>query len=175
MAEWKTISGYTNYEVSDEGEVRNHKTGRLIKPSLSRGGYKKVNLRSDGIATSKKVHRLVAETFIPNIENKSTVNHIDGDKSNNVVGNLEWNTHSENNKHAFDSGLSYRPVNSGVAKRRVAIAETGVIFDSVSDCARYLGASESNVSACLSGRCKTCRGQSIIYVDDRRDVRGEQA
>jgi hypothetical protein len=165
MAEWKSIDGYDNYEISDEGRVRNSKTGRVLKPSCSRGGYEKVNLRSNGVQKSAKIHRLVAENFIPNDDYSKVVNHKDGNKINNSVTNLEWCTPSENNRHAFRHGLCYRPVNSGVPRRKTMIVETGMIFDSVSDCARFLKVAESQVSMCLSGRVKTCRGYHIIYAD----------
>lgn len=165
MANWRTIPGYENYDISDEGEVRNNKTGKTIKDSYTSGGYRKVNLRSDGIQKSTKIHRLVAENFIPNDDGKPCVNHIDGDKTNNRACNLEWCTASENNKHAFVNGLSYRPETSGVTRRKTMIVETGEVFDSVSDCARFLGAAESNVSVCLSGKKKTCRGYHVRYAD----------
>ena len=167
MANWKTIPGYENYDVSDEGNVRNRRTGQVLTPSESRGGYLKVNLRSEGVARSAKIHRLVAENFIANDRDRTVVNHIDGNKSNNRVDNLEWCTSSENNRHAFLNHLSYRPDNSGVPKRRVVIIETGREFDSVSDCARFLEVASSNVSACLSGRRNTCRGYHVTYADER--------
>lgn len=68
-------------------------------------GYMKISLCKDGMKKHHFVHRLVAQTFIPNIENKRTVNHKDGNKQNNCVSNLEWNTHAENNKHAILNGL----------------------------------------------------------------------
>ena len=90
MGNWKVIPGYERYEISDEGEVRNSKTGRLLKSGYTNGGYRKVNLRSNGVAVNARVHRLVAENFLPNTDGKTQVNHIDGDKTNNRVTNLEW-------------------------------------------------------------------------------------
>ena len=167
MAKWKTIPGYENYDVSDEGEVRNGKTGRILKSSYSNGGYKKVNLRSNNVVANAKIHRLVAENFIPNPDGLPQVNHIDGDKNNNRIENLEWCTRGENMRHAAEHHLLCRPDSSGVPKRRTKIVESGITFDSVSDCARFLNAAESNVSACLSGRRKTCRGYHVIYADER--------
>lgn len=163
MSNWREIPHYENYDVSDDGHVRNRKTGRILKTSWTRGDYEKVNLRSNGEAKSIKVHRLVAGAFIPNEENKPYVNHLDGNKHNNRADNLEWCTSSENNKHAFDNGLSYRPDSSGVPKRKTVILETGMIFDSISDCARFLGTSGSHVSACLAGRLRTCCGYHVEY------------
>lgn len=175
MADWKNIPGYDNYEVSDEGNVRNRKSGRILKDGYTRGGYRKVNLRANGDAKSVKVHRLVADNFVPNPTGKSCINHIDGDKTNNRKDNLEWCTHSENNKHAYKNHLTYRPENSGVPKRKVRIVETGVTFESVSDCARFLGAAESGVSVCLSKPTRTCRGVHVTYSDGEVEINGEQA
>ena len=95
--EWLTISNYDNYEVSSFGRVRNKKTGRILKSS-NRGGYYVVGLSNIKTKTFQ-VHRLVAETFIENLENKAHVNHKDKNSLNNHLSNLEWNTPKENNIH----------------------------------------------------------------------------
>jgi hypothetical protein len=95
--EYKDISDYENYEVSNMGNVRNKNTGRILK-SYNKGGYAVVGLSK---TTGKifQVHRLVCQSFILNPENKSQVNHIDKNGLNNMVTNLEWNTHQENCIH----------------------------------------------------------------------------
>ena len=93
--EWKLIIGYGNkYEISNTGKVRNIKTGRVLKPSTQSNGYLKVNLvdRSKGISDWPNIHRLVALYFLDNPNNLPQVNHIDEDKNNNCVDNLEWCT-----------------------------------------------------------------------------------
>lgn len=93
MSVWKTITDYPNYEVSDAGEVRNVRTGRVLKPVL-KDGYHRVMVYPD-----KKciyVHRLVAMHFIENPENKPMVDHIDRNRANNHVSNLRWASNSEN-------------------------------------------------------------------------------
>ncbi len=108
MEEWKQIEG-TNYYVSYEGEVINHTTGKTIKPFV--GGtvhYLMVNIWGSGKNRLVAVHRLVAEAFIPNPEGKRTVNHKNGIRHDNWVGNLEWNTYSENLQHSVDTGLNHR-------------------------------------------------------------------
>jgi hypothetical protein len=100
----KEIVGYPNYSISDDGYVINKK-GLILSPSYCGRGYKAVALCNGTKPKTHYIHRLVAEHFIPNPELKKTVNHIDGVRDNNSVDNLEWNTYSENNMHAIDSGL----------------------------------------------------------------------
>lgn len=108
---WRDIEGYEGlYQVSNLGRVKSLEKQcgvqiqkeKILKPGLVKGGYYRVGLTKNGIRKSKLVHRLVAETFIPiNL----TVNHKDGNKSNNTVDNLEWTTQKENNIHAYQTGL----------------------------------------------------------------------
>lgn len=109
---WKTLiyqgKEYNNFEVSIDGQIRNVNTKNTYKLYLNKNGYWQVCV-SLGSRNNKKifrVHKAVAETFIPNPDNKCTVNHIDGNKQNNVVNNLEWATYSENTQHAEQNGLT---------------------------------------------------------------------
>lgn len=102
---YKTIDDYPNYEVSNLGNVRNRLTGKVLRPDRSKRGYLRIDLRKYGKKKKFLIHRLVANAFIPNPENKRTVNHINGCKTDNYVSNLEWNTDSENQKHAHRIGL----------------------------------------------------------------------
>lgn len=102
MEEWKTIPGYNGiYQVSSDGRVKNA-YGHFLKAETTRNGYKRVVFYD---RKKFSVHRLVALTFIPNPENKEVVNHKNGIKTDNRVENLEWNTWSENEKHAYAAGL----------------------------------------------------------------------
>lgn len=105
---WKNVKGYEgSYQISNFARLKSFKLGKekVRKPSLHRGGYLSVCLYKDGQYKNCFIHRLVAETFIANSENKHEVNHIDGNKFNNYVGNLEWVTDCENKKHAIENGL----------------------------------------------------------------------
>lgn len=95
-----------NYEVSIDGKVRNVKTGRLLTPSKSRNGYILYYFRHplEKKNIGRLAHRLVAEAFIPNPDNKKEVNHLDFDKENNHADNLRWATKRENIVHAVSSG-----------------------------------------------------------------------
>lgn len=94
---WKQIEGYENYEVSSLGNVRNSKTGRILRQG-KKGGYCSVGLTGNKCKTWA-VHQLVAKTFIPNPENKLQINHKDKNGLNNVITNLEWSTNKENSIH----------------------------------------------------------------------------
>lgn len=107
---WKDIEGYPDYQVSNKGQVRSNRITddwvNLKTTVDTTTGYNVVNLYTgDGNHKKVAVHRLVAKAFIPNPENKRTVNHKDTNKTNNNIWNLEWATDSENMKHAFDNGL----------------------------------------------------------------------
>ena len=98
---WKDIEGYAGYQVSNLGNVKNCQTNILKKQFSDTYGYLVVNLPKKQF----KVHRLVAQAFVFNPENKPQVNHIDGNKKNNHANNLEWVTNLENHHHARKIGL----------------------------------------------------------------------
>ena len=159
--EWRDVIGFEgHYQVSNKGNVRSmdRYVGYKIKgkiriaksaikiPHINRGGYYQVNLFKDGKYKTKVVHRMVAEAFIENIGEKDQVNHIDGNKTNNNVENLEWCTNSENafhSSHILKNGL--QPINqydlngkfiASYEGIRDASAKTGVARCSISNVAR---------------------------------------
>ena len=98
--QWLQVVNYNNYEVSNTGEVRNKKTGRILKQTMQNTGYKQVCLSNNGIRKTHSVHRLVIMAFNPiNNHQLMDVNHKDYDKTNNNIENLEWTTRSENLLH----------------------------------------------------------------------------
>ena len=114
MEEWKNVIGYEGlYEVSNKGNVRNVRRNTLLKLSKNRYGYIQVYLYKNGIRTVFRVHRLVAEAFIPNPDNLPQINHKNEDKSNNCVENLEWCTAKYNNNygHRTENAINTRVKN----------------------------------------------------------------
>lgn len=132
IEEYKPIEGYNNkYYISNTGKVfvtdyRGHKVWSEMKTRLIKG-YLAVGLRKfDGkksIQTIYKIHRLVATYFIPNPKNKPVVNHIDGNKLNNIVTNLEWATVGENTRHAYRNKLEYTWWNKELAIQAINLIE----------------------------------------------------
>ncbi len=106
MEIWKPIKDYPNYEISNLGKVKNIKTNKLISVSVHKHGHHVVRLWSNSKTRLFNIYRLLAIHFIPNPENKREVNHIDGNRMNFELSNLEWVTASENMKHSFRTGLA---------------------------------------------------------------------
>lgn len=114
MKYWVDIKFNSNYEVSNRGDVRNKRTGRMLSQHLNRpNGYLRVTI--DGV--HYYVHRLVADSFFEGDHRNLEVNHIDGDKCNNCIGNLEWVTRQENMRHASENGFVRQPKKSIVKCR----------------------------------------------------------
>lgn len=169
---WKTvvIDGeiYENYEVSNLGKIRSlnyNRSGEVkeLRLIVSEGGYLTVNLCKDGKYKMYTVHRLVAFAFIPNddSENKTDVNHIDEDKSNNTVENLEWCTKKQNINH----GTRNERVAKALGKKIICV-ETGIVYESTREVERKLGLEHSNISKCCKGKIKTAYGYHWMYYKD---------
>ena len=102
--EWRTISGYLKFQVSNLGNVRDVRTRKFKPPTFSGNGYLAVRLREEGNASARhRIHRLVAEAFIPNPDGKRCVDHINHDKNNNTITNLRWATMKENGNNRLKS------------------------------------------------------------------------
>lgn len=106
--EWRDIERYEgHYQISNYSRIKSFKNDKItiLKPLIDKNGYLQIVFSKNGQHKWFKLHRLVAQAFIPNPENKPQVNHIDGNKMNNHVSNLEWVSQSENNNHAVNTGL----------------------------------------------------------------------
>ena len=162
MEEWKKIDGYENYEVSNFGFVRNLNYNK-IKILINREdnhGYLHIDLCKNSKVKTFKIHRLVAKSFIPNPENKSQVNHIDGNKKNNTVDNLEWNTAKENIIHSYKIGLN-------VSRKSVLQFDMNMNFikefTSITEAGREIGCCKSSISEICSGKKNHTKGFIFKY------------
>lgn len=156
---WKTLSGYTTFEGSNIGKIRNIKSGNVYKIYIRKDGRCQVNLREGSKTRPEKVHRLIAKAFIPNPENKSQVNHKNGNQSDNRVINLEWATPSENTKHAFDV-LGHTPIN----QKKVLCLTNGIEYPSAMEAARRLKLNSGNLSSVCRGLYKSTKGFEFKYL-----------
>lgn len=136
MEEWKPIVGWEMYEISSEGNVRNVKTGRVIKPVICSSNYYQIQLHNKTKLGNFLRHRLVAEAFIPNPNGLPCVNHKDENKLNNCVDNLEWCDYKYNNNY----GTVKKRLRDTICKikrcKPVKCLETGEIFSSIAEAAR---------------------------------------
>ena len=159
--EWYPIPNFENYMINKSGDIYTKNHDKTISKKIN-NGYERVELWTKGKRYYKKVHRLLAEVFIPNDspETKIQVNHIDGNKRNNSLDNLEWCTAKHNMRHALDNGLIVHGPNpnAGRTHRPVIIVETGKKYNSMSACARDIKGDPNKIQDCLSGRQKTHRG-----------------
>lgn len=103
---WVTINDFPNYLLSDKGRVMNKSTAKLVATPMHQHGYRCVRLWKNNKTKLFKLYRLIAIHFIPNQENKKFINHIDGNRLNEELSNLEWCTASENMIHAYKNNLS---------------------------------------------------------------------
>ena len=180
MEIWKTIEGTNGrYEISNTGKIRslNYKnTGKIkeLRPAPDPKGYMKTMLLIGGRYKNVKVHRLVAEVFIPNPEGKPQVNHKDGNKRNNHEDNLEWSSNIENAHHAIETGLfvnSYKASEAANEKRKKPIVATRAdgekyTFDSISSASRSLGVNRRHIQSILRGERRQTRGYTFEYENE---------
>lgn len=165
--EWRNVYGYEGlYEVSNYGRVRRKDNSAVLDGNVNSYGYKTVGLSNYYGRKNVKVHRLVALAFIPNPECKRNVNHIDGNKLNNYVNNLEWATHGENISHAMNIlGVDYS------SKPVVQLSKSGnfvAIHKDISHAARMMGGHSQHIGACCSGSVPSAYNFCWKFVDSEK-------
>jgi len=177
---WRDIKNFENrYQVSSCGKVRSldfkdslgrTRKGRILKLQLDRRGYPRVRLSINNRKFSYRIHRLVATAFIPNTENKPQVNHIDGDKTNNSVKNLEWVTNLENMRHSISTGLYKESLfgdkSPNYKGEIVVLNSDGEIIMKLKGSKQMLdaGFDPRNVNAVVLGKRKTYKGYKFIRI-----------
>lgn len=158
METWKNIDWTCGkYSVSDKGTVRNNITGKLIKATPYANGYLGVNLYLDGKNKRTRVHRLVAEAFVPNPMFAPHVNHKDENKTNNAAKNLEWCTPKENNNY----GSRTKRIAQALGHKVAQYHPNGVLvgkYQSISEAARINGFTESGIRRTCNGEYKQYKG-----------------
>ena len=181
MEVWKDIPGYEGlYQVSNLGRVkslerRRENNGGLTKvpekilhQSENGSGYFKVMLCKNSKVKTFFVHRLVAQGFVENTDCKRTVNHINGDKSNNKAENLEWCTYAENNAHAVEVGLNRMSARNNKASKPVAQYDKDMNFikayPSIKEAERQTGIINQKIVPCCQGKYKTGGGYIWQYI-----------
>ena len=165
---WKDVPFDSNYKVSNYGRIFSKRTNKILKGELTEKGYIRVAL------TEHKrylVHCIVARTFIPNPENKPQVNHIDGNKQNNYVDNLEWCTQSENMRHALKTGLKIMPKGKDVYNALVVYQydkNNNLIkrWECMSTASQTLKISQRDIVRVCKGKRKTCGGYIWKYEEE---------
>ncbi|MGY0692639.1 NUMOD4 domain-containing protein [Virgibacillus sp. FSP13] len=176
---WKDIKGYEGlYMVSAAGDVKSIKRsgtkGGVLIGNIAKG-YKRVLLKKNNKAKKFFVHRLVADVFLDKQKDKNFVNHIDGNKLNNHVNNLEWCNRSENQLHAYKLGLQKVDVTKAHAVRHektkrkiIQLSMSGEeikIFNSIREAAKSLGMNDgTHISAAAKGKRKSCGGFRWKYI-----------
>ena len=159
----------TKYYVYENGDIRNVKTKNMLKPYRSSGGYLYFIIgRNNGKRRHHiRVHRLVAQAFIPNPNKYKCVNHIDGNKLNNNVKNLEWCSHSYNVKHAIDKGLM-KPRNGHITTKVNQYDLEGNFiktWNSISAIEKKYNVSHTAIRFCCLNKIKTCKGYIWRYAE----------
>ena len=167
MEIWKDIEGYEGlYQVSNLGRVKSLNYNRtrkekILKHGSDKKGYLYVNLCKEGKKRNYRVHRLVAETFIDNLENKPEVNHKDEDKTNNKVENLEWVTSKENSNYGTRNKRVAKSQSKPIYGINVKTNEK-IEFPSTMEAQRN-SFNQGNIVNCLKGRCKSHKGYKWFY------------
>lgn len=166
MEQWRKIRNINDckYSVSTDGQVRDDETGKIIKQyTRSDGGYYGVFLKLNNKSVCYNVHRLVAETFLPNPDNLRVVHHIDENKHNNSIDNLMWCTYSYN---SIANDLGNRRIREYGAGRKMRKCEVdGLVFDCIADAEKHFNIRENCLCVYLRKGYKEYKGHKIKYLN----------
>lgn len=167
---FKNIAGFNNqYQINTEGQIKNSKD-KILSQSISNSGYYRVHLCKDGKAKWYAVHKLVAQTFIPNPLHLPEVNHKDENKLNNNVDNLEWcNSKYNTNYGARNKRISETKTNNTYNTKQVLCVETGIIYPSIMEAQRQTGIFATSIKQVCKKRQKTAGGYHWKYYIERND------
>jgi hypothetical protein len=156
---WIPLEGYPNYAVSNFGDVKNVRSDQILRHRPDGKGYLRVSLSNEGVVRDHYIHHLVAKCFFGRYEDGEQINWVNGDITDNFVGNLRLR------KAARQAILDMAPPREDARAwgKRVRVLETGAIYRTVRDCARHIRGDHSTIYACLRGERKTHRGYSFEY------------
>lgn len=161
-----------NYRIEKDGRIYSLRRNKYLIPKLNHDGYLRIQIWDKGKCSFVAIHRLVAQEYIPNPENKPFVNHINGNKRDNRVENLEWCTQKENIHHAFKTGLAHKQEpNTGPLCKEILVYfpnDTQVIFPSTMEIERRLNIPHSVVSK-YATTGKEYKGMYFRYVKTSND------
>lgn len=185
---WEDVKGYEGiFKISNTGKLIRVKSSvnmpnnNILKGEVTKFGYRQYHMKVKGVSRKLKAHRLVAEAFIPNPDNLPQVNHIDGDKLNNNVKNLEWCDQTHNNRHALATGLreidmqQVRNMHKTMARKQQRKVNQLDLdgnfikqFDSINEAATYFWGHSSNIRRVCKGKGKTAFGYKWEYASPAR-------
>lgn len=176
---WKQIKDYPKYMISNHGRVKSFQKIEpiILKPFITHKGYLRVTLSNKQNSKNFQIHRLVLIAFKDNPNNYPQCNHIDGDKKNNFVDNLEWCNNSKNIKHAYDNGLIKNIHRLGEHHNATKINQYTLdgkfikTWGSIVEIAQYFGVHHDNISRCARGILKSSCGYQWKYYDDYSDCK----
>ena len=161
MEKFCIIETFDNYAISNCGRIKNVRNGRILLPKPNKHGYLEYTFCQNKIKKTFRIDRLVALYFIENPHNKPYVNHIDGNKANNNVDNLEWCTAKENDKHARDIGLKVQE--KPIIAINIITSES-ICFKSVRECGGILGINAGTIVKVLKGKRNKTHNYTFKYL-----------
>ena len=162
---WKVIPGFNGkYLISDMGNVYSTSKCKIMKKRLNQHGYYDIGLDLNNHNKTKRIHRLVAEAFVPNPQKLNVINHIDGNKRNNNADNLEWCSYKFNARHAVDNEL--------IKAQKIICVDTGEIFQSPNRCSEKYG-SRTHLLRCIEAG-KQYKGLTFRFYNEQIGGNGNE-